>query len=531
MSSDQVASESRPAAGGLRVAVLSCGALGATVAERLAELPGTRSVLLLTAPYRHRDRGAVGRLIRSLRYDGALDTARGLLGRLVPAVRDDEADASSVPASVSPAVEHHRVEAFEAPEALDRLEAFRPDLGVLAGTYVLPERVFDLPRLGSINLHLGEAPRYRGSAPAFWELYHAEDAVGVTVHEVTSDLDAGRILLQETVPLDAAPTGDPLAYVRAYRSEVLEPAGVRLLAKAVSAVARGEAEPRPQDHGRARYFGPPTRADVWRLRARVARRRLRRRCADLAGRAVYGTGLHRRMLDGRAAVVLYHRVTDDAAGNPLACTPEAFERHCEFYRRHFRVVGLGELLERLRSGRDLGRCLAITFDDGYRDNYSVARPILERHGLPACFFVATGLVGSDHVPRWDSIRGGRPEWMSWDEVSDLIDRGFEVGGHTRHHVDLGDVEGEAARREITASREDIARRTGLETPFFSYPFGGADQITGANRRLVEEAGFDCCLSAFGGTVTPGTDPFRIPRVPVSDWWLSPYHLGLRLTRG
>lgn len=527
-----MATESRPAADGLRVTVLSCGALGATVAERLAELPETGSVLLLTAPYRHRERGAVERLIRSLRHDGVLDTAKGLAGRAFPGLRDggDSGDDAPVDAG-PPGVDHHRVDAFESPAALALLEEFGPDLGVLAGTYVLPERVFDLPRLGSVNLHMGEAPLYRGSAPAFWELYHAEDAVGVTVHEVTADLDAGRIVLQESVPMDPAPPGDPLAHVREYRTEVLEPAGVRLMSEAVSAVARGEADPRPQDHDRARHFGPPTRADVWRLRLRVARRRLRRRCADLAGRAVFGSGLHRRMLADRAAVVLYHRVTEDAAGNPLACTPEAFERHCEFYGRHFRVVGLGELVDRLRRGGDLSRCLAITFDDGYRDNYTVARPILERHGLPACFFLATGYVESDRVPRWDWIRGERPEWMTWDEVSDLVDRGLEVGGHTRHHVDLGDVEGEEARREIEASREDVARRTGLEPRFFSYPFGGPDQISGASRRLVEEAGFACCLSAFGGTVSPGTDLFRIPRMPVSDWWISPYHLGLRLARG
>lgn len=275
---------------------------------------------------------------------------------------------------------------------------------------------------------MGRAPEYRGYAPAFWEMYHAEDSVGVTVHEVTAELDAGRILLQEAVPIDPAPGDDPLAYVEEYRSRVLEPAGVRLLVEAVASVARGEADPRPQDEERARYFGPPSRGDVWRLRARVARRRVRRRCADLAGRVVFGAGIHRRILADRAVVVLYHRVTDDATDNPLACTPEAFERHCEFYDRHFRVLALGDLLDRLRAGADVGRSLTVTFDDGYRDNYTVARPILERHDLPACFFLATGYVGSGQVPRWDAIRGEEPEWMSWDEVSDLLERGFEVGG-------------------------------------------------------------------------------------------------------
>ena len=515
---------------GLRVAVLSCGDLGWKAADRLADLPEVGRVLLLTAPFRQKERSPLERLIRSLRYDGLRDTLAGLLRRLRRGGEPGEGAPGPPDGPARPDVEHRRVPAFEAPTGLETLEGFRPDLGVLAGTYILPESVFDLPRLGSINLHTGKAPEYRGSAPAFWELYHAEDQVGVTVHEVTSELDAGRILLQESVPLSPAPSGDPVRYVETFRSETLEPAGVRLIAEAVGAVARGEVELRSQDETRARYFGPPTRGDIWRLRLRVADRRLRRRLADLAGRAAFGSGLAGRRLSDRAVIVLYHRVTDQAAGNPLACTPEAFERHCAFYRRHFRVVGLGELVDELNSGGDPGGRLAITFDDGYRDNYTVARPILERHGLPACFFLATGYLGTERVPRWDELRGETPAWMSWEDVSDLLDRGFEVGAHTRNHVDLGQVDGEEARREIVAAGRDIARQTGEETSLFSYPFGGRDNLTEANRRRVREAGYSCCLSAFGGSVSADTDPYRIPRVPVSDWWISPYHLGLQLLR-
>lgn len=526
---DGAAEETDRPGGGLRVAVLSCGELGGRVADRLADLPEVDRVLLLTAPYRHGQRGRLQTLIRSLRYDGLLDTLAAVLRRLWPGREGTEAT-DGPPGPDRPDVERRRVDAFEAPAGIERLEAFRPDLGVLAGTYILPERVFDLPRLGSVNLHSGQAPEYRGSAPAFWELYHAEDAVGITIHEVTADLDAGRIVRQESVPMDPAPSGDPAAYLEAYRSEVLEPAGVRVLADAVAEIARGEAEPRPQDEGRARYFGPPSRVDVWRLRLRVVRRRLRRRLVDLAGRAAFLSGWARRVLSDRAVVVLYHRVTGDAEGNPLACTPEAFDRHCAFYRRHFRVITLGELLERLEDGRSVGGCLVITFDDGYRDNYTEARPVLEEHGLPACFFLATGYVGSDRTPRWDELRGETPAWMSWSEVADLRERGFEVGGHTRDHVDLGRVGGREAEREIVASKEDIARRTGAGTSLFSFPFGGPANITEANRRRVAEAGFACCLSAHGGTVTSDTDPFRMPRVAVSDWWISPHHFGWRLIR-
>lgn len=530
-----VPSDSGSESSSLRVAVLSCGDLGARVADELVDLREVAEVLLLTAPWRRNGRSPVARLLRSLRYDGLFDTLASLFARVrgtlaVKQPSSSTTEAASVASPASSRVDHHHVEAFEGRASLRLLDDFDPDLAVVAGTYILPESVYDLPRRGSLNLHSGKAPEYRGSAPAFWELYHGEDSVGVTVHEVTAELDAGRILFQESVPLDPAPAGDPVAYIDRYRSEVLEPAGVHLLARAVRALAREGVEPRPQDEGRARVFRSPTRWDVWKLRWRVLVRRVKRGVADVLGRVAFASGIHRRFLGERAVIVLFHRVSHEAEGNPLACAPEVFARYCDFFGRYFRVVGLSELLARLRSGEPVEGCLTITFDDGYRDNYRLARPILEFHDHPACFFLATGYVGSTRVPSWDEIRGERPAWMSWEEVSDLIDRGFEIGAHTRNHVDLGQADCETAYREITASRRDIANRTGVDPAFFSFPFGRETNITDANRERVREADFICCLSACGGTVAPETDPFHLPRIPVSDWFSSPFHLGWRILR-
>jgi methionyl-tRNA formyltransferase len=149
----------------------------------------------------------------------------------------------------------------------------KADLGVVAGTYILRESVFALPRLGSINLHSGKAPEYRGAAPAFWELYNGEREVGITIHRVTAALDAGHILRQETFPLDPAPVEDPMAYLERYRREVLRPQGVRLVAETVAALADGTVVERPQDPARARTYRTPDLAAARELRRRVARRR------------------------------------------------------------------------------------------------------------------------------------------------------------------------------------------------------------------------------------------------------------------
>lgn len=515
----------------LRVVVMSCGDLGREVAARLEAVPEVSEVALVTAPYRVPERGRLERLLRSLRYDGVASTVgavfrrlgRGALSLFTGARSRGDVDGTGpeLPASV----QSGRFEAFESAECLEWLRAFGPDLGVVAGTHLLPASVFDLPRLGSINVHMGRAPEYRGSAPAFWELYNGESTVGVTVHRVTEELDGGAILAQEGVPLDPVPSGDPMNYLERYRREVLRPTGIRMLVDAVTAIGAGEAEVRPQNAAVARTWPRPRRRAVWALRGRVLRRRVAPRVKDFLGRALFATGLHRRLLRDRATIVLFHRVDDALAPDPLTCDRKEFREYCDFFARHFDVVPLTRLLDALEGGAELTAKLAITFDDGYRDNHRAAAPELERQGLPATFFVATALLGSATTPWWDRHLPSQPEWMSWEEARELAGRGFALGAHTRTHADLGRVEGEEAREEIEGARRDLVERAGVEPELFSYPYGGPDHLTEANRRRVRQAGYRCCLSAHGGVVGPQTDLHRLPRIPVSDWYVSPYHFG------
>lgn len=123
------------------------------------------------------------------------------------------------------------------------------------------------------------------------------------------------------------------------------------------------------------------------------------------GRLLFHCGLYKGLTRGKALIALFHRVDDRLVGNPISCTSREFRAYCEFFARHFRVVSLGELLHRLERGSDISRHLVITFDDGYLDNYEVAAGELIRLGLPACFFIATGVIGTRRVPWWDAEPG------------------------------------------------------------------------------------------------------------------------------
>ena len=256
----------------LSVAVLSCGDLGIEVANSLNAEPFVRTVFLVTAPSVRGPRSLRQRLRLVHRVEGPPGLAlipfrkvRRLVARRLMRPQDALA--------LDPRIESLHFADFESEECRAAIRERSPDLGVIAGTYILSPDVFALPRLGSINLHSGKAPEYRGAAPAFWELYNGEESVGITIHRVVADVDAGTILRQETFPLDPAPRGQPLRYVERYRRTVLRPNGVRMLVATVGDIARGETSERVQDAARARTYRAPDYAAVRELRRRVAARR------------------------------------------------------------------------------------------------------------------------------------------------------------------------------------------------------------------------------------------------------------------
>lgn len=253
-----------------RVVVLTCGDLGVEVAGRITTRLPTEHVLVLRSPYRQRKRSVVGRLRHRLRMDGVGGLVRAAVGRLRPA----RSQSPRTPASPMPpnlVVRH--VPDFHSPEARALMLDFAPDLGVVAGTYILEPDVFTIPRLGSINLHSGKAPEYRGAAPAFWEMFNGESEVGITIHQVEASLDSGVVYAQECFPLDPAPAGDPLGYIQRYRQAVLRPHGVRMLAQTVFDIMSGSARGTPQDTASAQTYRSPTHRHVKELRRRVNARR------------------------------------------------------------------------------------------------------------------------------------------------------------------------------------------------------------------------------------------------------------------
>jgi peptidoglycan/xylan/chitin deacetylase (PgdA/CDA1 family) len=248
----------------------------------------------------------------------------------------------------------------------------------------------------------------------------------------------------------------------------------------------------------------------------------------LIAQALYSTGAHRWFFRDKATVVLFHRVDDALADDPISCTRSQFTAYCKFFKRYFEVISFSELLDRLEKGQDVSRTLVITFDDGYRDNCEAAAPILRELALPACFFIATDFISSNLIPWWDREGGIHSRWMDWDQVRALRADGFEIGAHTCSHPDLAKLPDAEVQREVLDSKTRLEAELKEPVTLFSYPYGRKDQITDDARQTVRSLNLRCCPSAYGGAVSGNTDPYYLQRQPISPWYLSPWHFGFEI---
>ena len=121
-----------------------------------------------------------------------------------------------------------------------QLTALNPDLFVVVAYKILPKSLIDLPRLGALNLHASLLPKYRGAGPIQWALMNGDTTTGVTVFQITPDVDTGDILLQHEIAIGA----DDTMWTLGMR---LCEAGAKLVIEAMDALETGSISGSPQD--------------------------------------------------------------------------------------------------------------------------------------------------------------------------------------------------------------------------------------------------------------------------------------------
>ena len=173
-------------------------------------------------------------------------------------------------------------------------------------------------------------------------------------------------------------------------------------------------------------------------------------------------------------ILLYHHVADTGETTRYSVSPQEFEKQISSLRSWgYTAIPISLLVQAIEGGADLPlRPVVITFDDGYRDIYQNALPVMERYGYTGTIYVIVKYIGG----------GG---YMKKQQLMELVDRGWEVGSHSQTHANLRKTKTKL-EDEIFNSR--LALEELLSTPVlsFSYPYGSANHSL---LQLVQQAGY------------------------------------------
>lgn len=208
-------------------------------------------------------------------------------------------------------------------------------------------------------------------------------------------------------------------------------------------------------------------------------------------------------------VLCYHAVSDNW-DDPLAVRREQLERQvAAAIRWGWRPASLDDVVA------DRARALHITFDDGFRSVLG-ALPVLERLDVQPTIFVCTGYAAGGRVldpPPLQAVAASHPDeltTLSWDGLREAVERGADVGSHTRLHPNLRELSDGELRREVAISREEIESELGRRCRYLAYPFGQFDRRV---QHAVERAGYDAAFGLVGVGRRGGR--FGIARVEAS----------------
>jgi peptidoglycan/xylan/chitin deacetylase (PgdA/CDA1 family) len=182
-------------------------------------------------------------------------------------------------------------------------------------------------------------------------------------------------------------------------------------------------------------------------------------------------------------------------------------------------------LEPYLDGRQSGKVVGITLDDGYLNNLEHALPILQRHGHTATCYAVSALIGQTN--RWDEgVAASKPlmgmaHWRQW------IAAGMDVGSHTQHHIDLRQSTDELALREMKDSKHELEQSLGAEVRHFCYPYG---RLESKHVDMARQVGYTTATTMDRGRVWPDTDRHRMPRVMIA-CATNPWQFFLKMTTG
>lgn len=202
-------------------------------------------------------------------------------------------------------------------------------------------------------------------------------------------------------------------------------------------------------------------------------------------------------------ILMYHYIRDnekptDILGRGLSVSSKNFEQQLLWLKNHgYETVGPDFLIAPYHT---IGKPIILTFDDGYRDAFTHAFPILKNHGLTGTFYVIVDGLGD-------------PAYLTWDQVKIMKAGGMNMASHTLNHLPLARLTIKNIARELTESKRELDARLNQNTLDFAYPYGSYDSRVVAE---AKKAGYQTAVTVNSGVATEKNKMLELPRLRVSN---------------
>jgi peptidoglycan/xylan/chitin deacetylase (PgdA/CDA1 family) len=404
----------------------------------------------------------------------------------------------------------HHVTEIHGEESLSLIRSLQPQLGVVVGDRIRGDVLSAMAERGTLSLERRQVLHERRGGPGgTGEVLAGESSVSVVLHAAGESASAG-VMAEADIPIEECDTLESLRI----KADLV---GAQLYHDAIRAVAGGERPRARRDPRRTPQAPSEYRLSQLgrRLRRRAARRMpvMRARATLLVRARVFLQyvlvspllfWLRRRLQRQRRSPVciLFYHLVGNRPLNHMCLPLEEFARQMDFLRRYYPLLSVEQAVARL--GRDDSDevAVAITFDDGYRDN-TWAVEYLRYFGIPACFFVSIGHVLDGSPFEHDRRRGFAVLPLGEADLRRLAAEGFEVGSHGLYHEDFGALDTETAERVLSESRRLIGRVTGFPPEHFSFPKGHRGTNITADSFAAAIRHYRHVYSAYGGYNIPG----------------------------
>lgn len=206
-------------------------------------------------------------------------------------------------------------------------------------------------------------------------------------------------------------------------------------------------------------------------------------------------------------VMMYHNVSETANFQADTVSPKNFEWQIAYLKKHYQIITLAELVDGIKTGKKFPRnSVAITFDDGNRNNYTAAFPILQKYQVPAHFFICVGHIEKSGI-------------LTWSDVLTMSQAGMAFGSHGMLHAYLPDAAPQEQNFEIFQSKKILEQKLQKPIRFYAYPIGGFSEDI---KNLMKKAEYEAAFTTNRGIDPLDHDVYEINRIrfgdrDINDW--------------